>query len=561
MKRTHFAGSLTSRNVGEEVVLQGWVHKIRNHGGVMFLDLRDSEGITQVVWPDNVKGEGVDLLLNLKSEDVVEVKGTVRIRPIGSINPKMRTGEVEILCEKLSLINKSQPLPFEITKEKEVEEPLRLKYRYLDLRRDSLHRNIKARSVISRLVRDFFHKEGFVEVETPILVKNTPGGARNYLVPTRFGSGRFFALAESPQIYKQLLIISGFDKYFQLARCFRDEDPRADRQPEFTQIDVEMAFIQEEDVRDIVERLFSLLWQEMQGIILKRPYKILTYEESMERFGTDKPDVRFELEIIDVTDYFRDSRINYLRDSPYVGGILVKDAKKISRKYLKEYEDFVKGIGGKLINLPVKELPKFLNASPNDLFLILGGEKKSTLERLGFLRKRIIEIEELKPSTKFEPIWIKNFPLFELDQEGKLTSKHHPFTSPLEEDISLFGSNPLGIRARAYDIVVNGVEIGGGSIRIISQEIQKKVFEVLGLGVKEVEDKFSFLLKALNYGAPPHGGIALGFDRLVANLLGEESIREVIAFPKMTSTYDPLTDAPSSVDPEQLKKVYLRVEE
>lgn len=572
MIRTDYCGILSSKNAGKKVVLKGWVHRIRDHGGVVFLDLRDREGVVQVVFPNNISVEQKTLISSLKSEDVLEVAGIVQMRPKGLTNPKLKTGEIEVLCEEITVINRSQPLPFEIAKDVEVEESLRLKYRYLDLRRERLQENIKNRSKISKLVRDFFHDEGFIEVETPILVKNTPGGARNYLVPTRYGVGKFFALAESPQIYKQLLIIAGFDKYFQLAKCFRDEDPRADRQNEFTQIDVEMSFIQEEDIRDLVERLFFKLWQDMLNVKLKSPYKIFSYDESLEKFGTDKPDLRYDLEIKELTDYFKGTLVGFLKDSPYVGGILVKNAKKSSRKFIKEYEDFVKGIGGKGVvvvkfeppystNLPVEKLKSILKAEPSDLCLIMGGEKKSTLERLGFLRKKIIEMEELKPSADFEPVWVINFPLFELDKEGNITSKHHPFTSPLEEDIPLFESNPLAIRAKAYDVVINGVEIGGGSIRIVSQEIQKKVFKTLGLSEREVEEKFSFLLKALSFGAPPHGGIALGFDRLVATILGEESMREVIAFPKMTSSYDPLTDAPSEVEPSQLKNVFIRLEE
>ncbi|MBT9174860.1 MAG: Aspartate--tRNA(Asp/Asn) ligase [candidate division WS2 bacterium] len=572
MKRTIYAGNVSVEHVGENVTIKGWVQKIRNHGGVLFVDVRDREGVVQTVWPDFFNSIHADLLVAIKPEEVVEISGSVRRRPEESVNHQMKTGEVEILGSDIIRISSTLPLPFEISGEIQVKESLRMKYRYLDLRRESLSKNIFFRSKISKLVRDFFHRNGFIEVETPLIVKYTPGGARNFLIPSRLFTGKFFALAESPQIYKQLLMIANFDKYFQLSKCFRDEDPRSDRQIEFTQIDVEMSFIDELEVMRLIEDLFYVLWKEILNIELVQPYKILTYHEAICRYGTDKPDLRFGLEIEDLTSIFQHSTFQYLREASFVGGIICRKASKISRKYLQGYDEFIKSQGGKGVKVfkldeeeKDPEVFKVLKTKyyfqPGDLLLVMGGEKFHSLELLGLLRKNIIEVENIIPDKEFELVWVVDFPLFELNNEGNITSKHHPFTSPLVEDIPLFSTNPLMMRARSYDIVVNGVELGGGSIRIISRDIQQEVFKTLGLSDKDIEEKFGFLLKALSFGAPPHGGIALGFDRLVAILLGEESIREVIAFPKMTSTYDPLTDAPSEVEYQQLKNLHIKVEE
>ncbi len=572
MNRTTYAGNVSIKHVGEHIIIKGWVQKIRNHGGVLFVDVRDREGVIQTVWPEYFNSIHADLLITIKPEEIVEISGFVRRRPEESINHQMKTGEVEILGSGINLISSTLPLPFEISKETQINEALRLKYRYLDLRRESLNKNILYRSKISKLVRDYFHKNDFIEVETPLIVKYTPGGARNFLVPSRSFTGKFFALAESPQIYKQLLMIANFDKYFQLSKCFRDEDPRSDRQIEFTQIDVEMSFVDKFDIMSLIENLLGILWKEILDIDLPQPFKILTYDESICRYGTDKPDLRFGLEIEDLTSIFQYSTFQYLREASFVGGIICRKASKTSRKYLHNYDEFIKSHGGKGVKVfkfeeEEKDLEVFTilrnkyDLQSGDLLLVIGGEKLDSLELLGLLRKNIIEVEKIKPDKEFEFVWVVDFPLFELSKEGNITSKHHPFTSPLDEDIPLFLTNPLMMRAQAYDIVVNGVELGGGSTRIISNNIQQEVFKTLGLSDKDIEEKFGFLLKALSFGAPPHGGIALGFDRLVAILMGEESIREVIAFPKMTSTYDPLTDAPSEVECQQLKNLHIKVED
>lgn len=572
MKRTIYAGNVSVKHIGEYITIKGWVQKIRNHGGVLFIDVKDREGVVQTVWRDFLNSIYANLLLTIKPEEVVEISGAVRRRPEESINHQMKTGEVEILGSDIIRISSTLPLPFEISRETQVEEPLRMKYRYLDLRRESLNKNIFFRSKISKLVRDFFHGNGFIEVETPLIVKYTPGGARNFLIPSRLFTGKFFALAESPQIYKQLLMIANFDKYFQLSKCFRDEDPRSDRQIEFTQIDVEMSFVDQLEVMRLVENLLYILWKEILNIDLLQPFKILTYDEAVCRYGTDKPDLRFGLEIEELTSIFKHSTFQYLREASFVGGIICRKASNVSRKYLQSYDEFIKNHGGKGVKVlkleeeekdpeVFKALIKKYGFQPGDLLFVIGGEKYHSLELLGFLRKNIIEVEKILPDKEFEWVWVVDFPLFELSKEGSITSKHHPFTSPLVEDITLFSTNPLMMRAQAYDIVVNGVELGGGSIRIISRDIQQEVFKTLGLSDKDTDEKFGFLLKALSFGAPPHGGIALGFDRLVAILMGEESIREVIAFPKMTSTYDPLTDAPSEVEYQQLKNLHIKVEE
>ncbi|MBT9129944.1 MAG: Aspartate--tRNA(Asp/Asn) ligase [candidate division WS2 bacterium] len=572
MKRTVYAGNVHSIHVGEYITIKGWVQKIRNHGGVLFIDVRDREGVVQTVWHDFLSTVHAELLLNIKPEEVVEISGYVRRRPEESINYQIKTGEVEILGSDIIRISSTLPLPFEISREFQLDELLRMKYRYLDLRRESLNKNIIFRSKISKLVRDFFHGNGFIEVETPLIVKYTPGGARNFLIPSRVFTGKFFALAESPQIYKQLLMIANFDKYFQLSKCFRDEDPRSDRQIEFTQIDVEMSFIDQFEVMSLVENLLGLLWKEILDIDLPKPFKIITYDESICRYGTDKPDLRYSLEVLDFTTIFQHSNIQYLKEAPFVGGIICRNASKTGRKYLQSYDEYLKSYGGKgvkVLKLDEQEKdPELFTAlktkygmQPGDVLMVIGGEKYRSLELLGLLRKKIIEVEKILPDKEFELVWVVDFPLFELSKEGNINSKHHPFTSPLVEDIPLFSTNPLKMRAQAYDIVINGVELGGGSLRIISPDIQQELFKTLGLSDKEIEEKFGFLLKALSFGAPPHGGIALGFDRLVAILMGEESIREVIAFPKMTSTYDPLTDAPSEVEHQQLKNLHIKVED
>jgi len=586
LKRTHSCNALTAADDGIEVVLMGWVQRRRDHGGLIFVDLRDREGLTQVVFnpkinPDTHIKAGV-----LRDEYVIAVRGLVNLRPEDMINPNLPTGEIEVLVEELHLLNSSKTPPFELEDYKvDISEALRLKYRYLDLRRPSVMKNILFRHRAAQVTREFLNGQGFIEVETPILTKSTPEGARDYLVPSRVQPGQFFALPQSPQLFKQLLMMAGLERYYQLCRCFRDEDLRADRQPEFTQIDIEMAFITEADIYQVVEGLMVALFRELKGLDLQPPFPRLTYQECLDRFGLDRPDTRFGLELKDITDLVVDSEFRQFRDVVDRGGIVKalngRGLAKLSRKDLDGLIDLagVYGARGlawvKLQNQRAWQSPlaKFfpepvkaainghLEAEEGDLLLFVADVPLVACTAMGQVRLHLAEREGLIAEDTFNLVWVTDFPMLEYDNETRrYAAMHHPFTAPKEEDLHLLETDPGRVRARAYDLVLNGTEIGGGSIRINRRDIQQQVFQALKIGTEEAEEKFGFLLEALEYGAPPHGGVAFGFDRLVAILCGAKSIREVIAFPKTQKAACLVTKAPSPVSLEQLLELGLRVE-
>ncbi|HZX10220.1 MAG TPA: aspartate--tRNA ligase [Acidobacteriota bacterium] len=572
-ERTHYCGELRIKDVNRDVILFGWVHKVRDIGNLIFIDLRDREGLVQVVISSGSKNL-IHKAKSIRMEYVIGIKGIVQSREKNMKNPEIPTGDIEVQAKEMEVLNESDTLPFVISDPVKATEEMRFKYRYLDLRRPHMQKNIKLRHQASMKVRNFLDKQDFYEIETPFLTKSTPEGARDYLVPSREYKGRFFALPQSPQIFKQIFMISGFDKYFQIVRCFRDEDLRADRQPEFTQIDIEMSFVGQEEVLSITEGMMVSLF-DLIGVKLKRPFPRLTYEESMERFGTDRPDLRNKMEIRDLTDV--GSRINShiiktaLQSGGVLKGLVVKDGKKISRSGLDKLGKKAQKLGAKGV-IWIKKEEEFKSplkltqedftriwqesgAQENDLLLLVADKKETSLRVLGELRLTFSSQED--PDNKdYRFVWITDFPLFEWgDDEKKLVSMHHPFTSPKKEDLSKLEKDPLKVKANAYDLVVNGIEIGGGSIRIQDIHTQKRIFRILGLDEKEEEKKFGFFLKALTFGTPPHGGIALGFDRIVMILAGEKSIRDVIPFPKTTSSFCLMTNSPSAVDPKQLKEL------
>ncbi len=585
LARSHSCNELTAAANGVEVVLMGWVQRRRDHGGLIFVDLRDREGLTQVVFnpkinPDTHVKAGV-----LRDEHVIAVRGLVNLRPPDMVNPNLATGEIEVLVEELRILNSAKTPPFELEDYKvDISEALRLKYRYLDLRRPSVMKNLLFRHRAAQVTRQYLNGQGFIEVETPILTKSTPEGARDYLVPSRVQPGQFFALPQSPQLFKQLLMMSGLDRYYQLCRCFRDEDLRADRQPEFTQIDMEMAFITEADIYRVVEGLIVALFKELKALELTTPFPRLTYQECMDRFGLDRPDTRFGLELKDVTDLVRQVEFARFREVVDQGGIVKAingpGLNKLSRKELDELIDLAGVYGARglaWVKLQSQgwqsPLAKYfpaeikaaiearLEAKEGDLLLFVADVPAVACTALGQVRLNLAEREGLIPEDTYSLTWVTDFPLLEYDADaGRFAAMHHPFTAPREEDIPLLATDPGQVRARAYDLVLNGTEIGGGSIRINRRDIQQVVFEALKIGPAEAEEKFGFLLEALEYGAPPHGGVAFGFDRLVAILCGAKSIREVIAFPKTQKAACLVTKAPSPVDPEQLLELGLRVE-
>jgi len=582
-QRTHTCGQLRDKDEGQAVTLVGWVARHRDHGGLLFVDLRDRWGITQVVFRPDEDGVLFKKAAKLKMESVIGVKGDVALRPENMVNPELPTGSVEVVAEGLKVFNESKTLPFLIQDPCEATEELRFKYRYLDLRRPSMQRNLLLRHRASQVVRKFFDEEGFVEIETPFLMKSTPEGARDYLVPSRIHRGKFYALPQSPQTYKQLLMVSGFDRYFQIVRCFRDEDLRADRQPEFTQIDVEMSFVEENDVLEVVERMMVRLFRETLGKELRRPFLRMSYAESMEKYGTDCPDLRFSMEIVDVTEVASKSDFRVFSDVVKKGGrirgIRLEGIGPLSRKQIDDFTEYVQASGAKgLVTIQMKEgeavspIAKFVSkevldqicqrfcATSGDVLFLVAGEENVCCDALGNLRNKLALEFGLVDRETLVPVWIVDFPLLEWSEaDGRYVARHHPFTSPKEEDLGLLDSAPEKVRARAYDLVLNGSEIAGGSIRNHKRLLQERMFQILGIDKATAEKKFGFLMEALECGAPPHGGIAFGYDRLVMLLAGEESIREVIAFPKTTSALSLMDDSPSEVEIDQLRELGLRI--
>jgi aspartyl-tRNA synthetase len=586
LKRTHHCNALSAQDVGAEVVLMGWAHRRRDHGGLIFVDLRDREGITQVVFNPQIDEHAHQVGHLIRSEYCLAVKGKVELRPEDMINPKLATGEIEVYVTEFEILGAAENPPFQLEVEEErseVSEAIRLTHRYLDLRQPWVAKNFRLRHQCASFIRRFLDHEGFIEVETPVLTRSTPEGARDYLVPSRVNQGKFYALPQSPQLFKQLLMVAGFEKYYQIVKCFRDEDLRADRQPEFTQVDLELSFINEEDIYDLLERMMVGLFQTAIGVELTRPFPRLTYDEAVGRYGLDAPDVRFGLELREVTDLVREAELRVFAEVAAAGG-LVKSLNcpggaELSRKELDDLTQFAGVYGAKgLAWVKVKDdgawqspIAKFftdgqkeavtgrLAAAPGDIFFFVADQPAVVHEALGRLRLRLADRFGLVEAGRHSLVWVTEFPLLEYNpDEKRWQATHHPFTSPRPEDLDFLAGEPGRVKARAYDLVYNGVEIGGGSVRIHRPEVQQRVFAALGIGPEEAERKFGFLLEALKFGAPPHAGLALGFDRLTALLAGRSSIRDMIAFPKTQKAVCPLTQAPADIDPGQWLELGLR---
>ncbi|HWQ68653.1 MAG TPA: aspartate--tRNA ligase [Patescibacteria group bacterium] len=584
LKRTEHCGLLRLSDVGKSVVLMGWVHRRRDHGGLVFIDLRDREGITQTVFNPEFHQEAHEVARRMRAEFVVAISGRVQPRPPGTENTLLPTGAIEVVVEEAQILNEAKPPVFPIEEQTDVAEEIRLTYRYLDLRRPSMLHNLRLRHKVTQAAHSYLDRYGFIEVETPMLTRSTPEGARDYLVPSRLNPGEFYALPQSPQLFKQLLMVAGIDRYYQIVKCFRDEDLRADRQPEFTQIDLEMSFVDRDDVLEVTEGLVAALFEAAGKPSLPRPFPRLTYAEAIDRFGLDTPDTRFEMELADLTEILRGVEAKAFAEPIAQGGVVkgmnVKGCGAFSRTQIDGLVDYAKGVGAKglawfkvsadglqsplakfLGPIILERLAERLKGEEGDLLLLVADQAKTAAETLGRLRVKLGHELKLIDESALAVTWVIDFPLLEYDREqGRWQAMHHPFTAPVDEDLPLFDADPGRIRAKAYDLVVNGQELGGGSIRIHRRDVQSRMFAALGIGEEEARAKFGFLMDALEYGAPPHGGLAFGFDRVIALLAGAASIRDVIAFPKTQKAQDLMTQAPSPVDARQLRDLSIKLD-
>ena len=586
-KRTHTCGDLTLKQMGEDVFLNGWVATSRDHGGLIFVDIRDRYGVIQLTFNEETYPEAFESAKRLSMEDVISVKGTVAARQENAVNKDLTTGEIEVSVTEIVVLNEAKPMPFMINDRESANEETRLTYRYLELRTEEMQKNMLLRHKTYQTVRNYLASQNFMEFETPILMRATPEGARDFLVPSRLHKGRFYALPQSPQQYKQILMVAGYDRYFQIVKCFRDEDFRADRQPEFTQIDVEMSFIDEEDIREVVEELVCAVFEDVLDLSLELPFPVISYQKAMETYGTDSPDIRFGLPLVDFIGFAGDSDFKALQSVETAKAIVVSNAEGYSRKVIDELNAFVKEFSSQEKKTPLgglawmkcndgdlsggvskffgeelrQKIMESLGMGEGDLLLAAGGERETILTTMGALRLEIAKRDSrLVRDDDFKPLWVRDYPLFGKDEDtGKWTFLHHPFTSPALEDMDKFDSDPGSAGSRAYDLVINGWEIAGGSIRNHDPAVQLKIFELLGISEKEAKDKFGFLLEGLTYGAPPHGGIAFGFDRFVMILAGAKQIRDVIAFPKTTSALSLMDGSPSEVPKEQLKELGIEI--